>query len=77
MGCLRLLFWDQLSETIPTLHEADRKQDILLMPELMQEAKQVKHHKKKLVLLFSAMRHFAEQRRQEGWQSSGIAADSL
>lgn len=68
MGCLRLLFWDQLSETIPTLHEADRKQDILLMPELMQEAKQVKHHKKKLVLLFSAMRHFAEQRRQEGWQ---------
>ena len=73
MACLRMLFWDQLSESIPTLQQANKEKDILLMCELMQDAKQVKHHKKKLVLLFSAMRHFAEQRRQEGWEVVYIA----
>jgi len=37
------------------------------MVEVMDEASYVPHHKKKIAFLFSAMRHFAEELRADGW----------
>lgn len=38
------------------------------MAEVVEEATYVRHHKKKIAFLFSAMRHFAERLRAEGWR---------
>lgn len=61
MTTLRLILGDQLSHTISSLEGLDIQNDIVLMCELIEEATYVKHHKKKIALFFSAMRHFAEE----------------
>ncbi|MFZ4809667.1 MAG: cryptochrome/photolyase family protein [Hyphomicrobiaceae bacterium] len=38
------------------------------MCELAEEATYFRHHKKKIILLFSAMRHFANELRAQGWR---------
>lgn len=65
---LILVLGDQLSSTLPSLRAGDRSRDVVLMAEVMAEASYVRHHKKKIVFCFSAMRHFAERLRAEGWQ---------
>ena len=44
----------------------DKSRDAVLMVEVMGEARQVPHHKKKIAFLFSAMRHFAQELREAG-----------
>ncbi|MEY8768371.1 cryptochrome/photolyase family protein [Francisella philomiragia] len=61
MRTLRLILGDQLSQSISSLKDCDKANDVVMMCEVMQEASYVKHHKKKLVYIFSAMRHFALQ----------------
>jgi deoxyribodipyrimidine photolyase-related protein len=56
---LRLILGDQLSLSVSSLSDA-RKDDLILICEVRQEATYVKHHKKKIVFIFSAMRHFAQ-----------------
>ena len=60
MSNLHLILGDQLSESISSLTGYDPEQDIILMCEVWDEATYVRHHKKKIAFLFSAMRHFAE-----------------
>ena len=62
-----LILGDQLSARLSSLRDADKSRDIILMAEVMAEAKYARHHKKKFVFVFSAMRHFAERLRGEGW----------
>ena len=62
---LRLILGDQLSDQISSL-QGIAKGDIVLMAEVLGEATYVKHHKKKIVFVFSAMRHFAEELRPRG-----------
>ncbi len=57
---LRLILGDQLSLTLSSLTDLDAQNDLLLMCEVRSEATYVKHHKKKIAFVFSAMRHFAE-----------------
>jgi deoxyribodipyrimidine photolyase-related protein len=59
---------DQLSHDLASLRGADRATSLVLMAEVMGEATYVPHHKQKLALIFSAMRHFAEELRASGWQ---------
>ncbi|MBR9805113.1 cryptochrome/photolyase family protein, partial [bacterium] len=59
MAILRLLLGDQLSRSVSSLRDACAD-DIILMAEVAEEASYVAHHQLKLVLIFSAMRHFAE-----------------
>lgn len=66
MSTLRLILGDQLSTSISSLSDCDPSQDIVLMCEVWDEATYVKHHKKKIAFVFSAMRHFAEDLRQDG-----------
>lgn len=68
MGNLILILGDQLSENLSALSGANPAQDVILMAEVHEEASYVNHHKKKLILLFSAMRHFACQLEDQGWQ---------
>lgn len=64
---LRVVLGDQLNLALSSLKDADRSADKILMCEVMQEARYVKHHKKKIALLFAAMRHFADDLRQVGF----------
>jgi deoxyribodipyrimidine photolyase-related protein len=60
-GRLRLILGDQLSHDISSLNDIDRDHDIVLMVEVQTETTYVPHHKQKIVLVLSAMRHFAEE----------------
>ncbi len=63
---LRLVLGDQLSDGLTSLTDIDPATDVVLMAEVMAEASYVRHHKQKLVLVFSAMRQFAERLRGRG-----------
>ena len=65
--CLIVVLGDQLSAGLSSLRDA-RAGDVVLMAEVMEEASYAGHHKKKLALVFSAMRHFAEALRAEGFE---------
>ncbi|MEE4538605.1 MAG: cryptochrome/photolyase family protein [Erythrobacter sp.] len=58
---------DQLTRTLPSLRGRTKDDTIILMMEVWDEATYVKHHKQKIVLIFSAMRHFARELRDAGW----------
>ncbi len=64
--CLRLILGDQLSPHISSLQDAQPQHDLVLMAEVKAEANYVRHHQKKIALVFSAMRHFAERLESEG-----------
>lgn len=65
MPTLRLVLGDQLSSCLSSL--ADWQEgDLILLCEVMAEATYVRHHKKKLALVFSAMRHFAAELEASG-----------
>lgn len=66
--CLRLILGDQLSLAISSLRDADPARDLILMCELSSEASYVRHHRQKLVLVLSAMRHFAKRLRSLGFR---------
>ena len=57
---LRFILGDQLSADISCLRGI-APDDVVLMCEVCEEATYVRHHKKKIAFLFSAMRHFAEE----------------
>lgn len=64
---LIFILGDQLSTSVSSLEGADPAQDMILMCEVMEEATYVQHHKLKIALIFSAMRHFAEELRAVGF----------
>lgn len=66
-GALRLVLGDQLSDNLSALVDADLSRDQVLMVESRVEATAWKHHKQKLVLVWSAMRQFAERLRARGF----------
>ncbi|MDO3720734.1 cryptochrome/photolyase family protein [Marinobacter sp. chi1] len=78
MANLILILGDQLSPQISALENANPADDRIVMAEVADEAGYANHHKKKLVLLFSAMRHFGEQLKAAGWRVHyhDFAADS-
>jgi deoxyribodipyrimidine photolyase-related protein len=70
-----LILGDQLTPTLSCLAAGDPAQDRVLMAELHDEATYVRHHKKKIAFLFSAMRHFAEELRASGWRVDYVTLD--
>ncbi|GGD48770.1 cryptochrome/photolyase family protein [Erythrobacter arachoides] len=59
---------DQLTRTLASLRGRTKDDTVILMMEVWDEATYVKHHKQKIVLIFSAMRHFAAELEDAGWQ---------
>ena len=72
---LILILGDQLTRNLKPLDLGDKSSDVVLMLEVQEEATYVKHHKKKIVFLFSAMRHFAKALENEGWDVDYVALD--
>ena len=58
---------DQLTRSLASLRGRTKDDTVILMMEVWDEATYVKHHKQKIVLIFSAMRHFAQELRDAGW----------
>ena len=67
MTTLRLILGDQLTLSLGILQQADKARDVILLCEVWEEATYVKHHPKKIALLFSAMRHFAAELTAAGY----------
>ncbi len=76
MKNLRLVLGDQLSTAVSSLSDIDRQSDVVLMVEVEDEAGYVRHHKQKLVLVLSAMRHFAARLQQRGYRVDYVKMDS-
>lgn len=68
MPVLRVILGDQLSHEISSLKGADKTSDLILIAEVMDEATYVRHHKKKIAFLFSAMRNYADDLKKKGYQ---------
>jgi deoxyribodipyrimidine photolyase-related protein len=65
-----LVLGDQLTRSVGPLAHAEPEETTVLMIESAGLASAIPHHKQKLVLVFSAMRHFAE-----GLQADGFRVD--
>ncbi len=76
MSVLRVILGDQLSAGISALRGLHPASDIVLMMEVMAENTYVPHHKQKIVLVLSAMRHFAGELRQNGINVDYVALDA-
>jgi deoxyribodipyrimidine photolyase-related protein len=63
-----VILGDQLSLRLASLRQGNPERDIILMAEVMTENTYARHHRKKIVLVLSAMRHFANTLRAAGWQ---------
>ncbi len=72
---LILVLGDQLTPGLSALRSGDRANDVVLLAEVMAEANYVRHHQKKLAFVFSAMRHFAAELRNTGWQVDYVQID--
>ncbi|MBX9728203.1 MAG: cryptochrome/photolyase family protein, partial [Sphingopyxis sp.] len=75
MPTLIPILGDQLSFDLASLADADRADSILLMMEVAEEGGYVWHHKAKIALILSAMRHHAEALRAAGWHVDYIRLD--
>jgi deoxyribodipyrimidine photolyase-related protein len=67
---LVLVLGDQLSRSLSALCEADKSRDLVVVAEVMDEASYVRHHPKKIALIFAAMRKFARVLESDGWRVS-------
>ncbi len=75
MTTLRFILGDQLTRTLSALADADPARDVILMAEVVEETTYVPHHKQKIAFVLSAMRHFAQALRAEGFTVHYIALD--
>ena len=71
---LRVILGDQLSPAISAL-DGIGPGDVVLMAEVVGECTYVRHHAKKIVLVLSAMRHFAAELRGSGITVDYVALD--
>ena len=72
-----LVTGDQLSLALSALRTADKATARILMAEVRPEATTAKHHKKKIIFVFSAMRHFAQELSVQGWHVDYIKLDAV
>jgi deoxyribodipyrimidine photolyase-related protein len=66
MKTLRVVLGDQLTRDSAAFADLDPAQDVILMVEVDEETRYVPHHKQKIALVLSAMRHFARALEDEG-----------
>jgi deoxyribodipyrimidine photolyase-related protein len=62
-----LVLGDQLNRSIPPLRDAEPGRTRVVLIESEGLARELPHHKQKLVLVFSAMRHFAREMEEAGF----------
>lgn len=67
MSNLVVILGDQLNREMSSLYDFNKDTDSILMSEVREEATYVKHHKKKIAFVFSAMRHFGQSLKKQGF----------
>ena len=67
MKTLILVLGDQLSLTLSSLRDADPADTVVLMVEIEEETRYVRHHRRKLAYVLSAMRHHRLALEEAGW----------
>ena len=75
MTILRFVLGDQLTRELPALAGLDPARDVVLMAEVADETTYVPHHRQKIVLVLSAMRHFAATLEGEGIRVDYVRLD--
>lgn len=75
MTILVPILGDQLSHDLASLRDIAPSDAVIVMMEVAEEATYVRHHKVKIALIFSAMRHFAEELRAAGWTVDYVRID--
>ncbi|MBS8225053.1 cryptochrome/photolyase family protein [Vannielia litorea] len=68
MPRLVLVLGDQLSPSVAALKAAEKGRDVVVMAEVAAETDYVRHHPKKIALIFAAMRKFAARLKSDGWK---------
>ncbi|MFM8753545.1 MAG: cryptochrome/photolyase family protein, partial [Phenylobacterium sp.] len=76
MTDLVLILGDQLTDSLSSLRGRDPSRTVVLMAEVMGEATYVRHHRKKIVLVLAAMRHFAARLKAAGWRVDHVALEA-
>ena len=75
MTTLIPILGDQLAIDLSSLGGADPANAVLLMMEVAEETTYVRHHRRKIVYILSAMRHHAEALRTNGWRVDYVKLD--
>ncbi|TDK39771.1 cryptochrome/photolyase family protein [Rhizobium deserti] len=75
MRNLIFILGDQLSPDISSLDGADPALDGILICEVLEEASYVRHHKRKIAFIFSAMRHFGRELEAKGFHVRYVRLD--
>jgi deoxyribodipyrimidine photolyase-related protein len=75
MKTLIPILGDQLSLDLSALDDADPAASVLMMMEVADETGYVRHHRKKIVYILSAMRHHAAALEQAGWTVDYVKLD--
>lgn len=70
-----MVLGDQLDERSRVFDSLDPETDHVLMMEVDEEATYVRQHQHRLVLFFSAMRHFRDRLRDAGWKVTYVEVD--
>lgn len=66
---------DQLSQCLASLRDVAQGNAVVLLMEVAEETTYVRHHKRKIILVLSAMRHFAEELRASCWTVDYVRLD--
>ena len=74
-GTLRPVLGDQCSRGLASLRDLDPARDTVLLAEVQAECTYVRHHKQKIVLVLSAMRHFARALEARGVRVRHVRLD--
>lgn len=77
MAILIPILGDQLSHELASLRDIDPAAAVVLMMEVADETTYVRHHKRKIALILSAMRHFADELRAAGWTVDYVRLDDV
>lgn len=67
MSRLIVILGDHLNLSMSSLANFNKETDTVIMSEVREEATYVKHHKKKIAFVFSAMRHFYVELQAQGY----------
>lgn len=66
---------DQLSHGLASLRDVPQNDAVVLLMEVAEETSYVRHHQRKIALILSAMRHFADELRASGWTVDYVRLD--
>ena len=75
MTTLIPILGDQLSHNLSSIEDADPATSVLLLMEVAEETTYVRHHKRKIAYILSAMRHHAAALQAAGWRVDYVRLD--